>query len=96
MSDSLEDGRGKTPAELHEGRCGICMGEIEVGQPTRPVPRGSGQAHMVCPPDWPPSRYVTTAAGFTFCRDCGALIMAGYGPEHDRMHTQIDRYEPET
>jgi hypothetical protein len=31
-------------------------------------------------------RYITTAAGFTFCRDCGALIMAGYTVQHDRLH----------
>jgi hypothetical protein len=35
------------------------------------------------------ARYITTAAGFTFCRDCGALIMFGYEPEHDRMHPPV-------
>lgn len=31
-------------------------------------------------------RYIVTSAGFTFCRDCGNLIMEGYREQHDRMH----------
>lgn len=34
-------------------------------------------------------RYITTPAGFTFCRDCGSLVMAGYSEEHDRMHPDL-------
>lgn len=47
-----KDRRAKTAAELHHGRCGICMGPIKRGERTRSVPRGSSQAHLICP-DWP-------------------------------------------
>lgn len=37
----------------------------------------------------PDSRYAVTAAGFTFCQDCGALIMEGYRPDHDELHDRL-------